>query len=91
MPQTKEQVLKGAAFRAIFDKTDPNGCTTHNKYADLLTALSNIEEWTLTQEPEVRDAYKSAIPEIRIHAETVLENNVRYRALMSAFDTIPKP
>ena len=91
MPLTAAEALRGAAYRVIFEQTDPNGCISAEHFEAACRRVHDIETWAAAQQPEIGAAYLLAAQEIRQRARNVYENNQRHRQLCDAYEALPKP
>lgn len=92
MPLSRSKAMYGAAYQIVFERCNPNNCTSPATLAGIKRIAEKILAWAEDQpDPQVIAAYKKAVPEIVKRSEVQLDNHIRYTQLVAARMNLPVP
>ena len=91
MPLPRADVLYGVAYKIVYERCDPDNCTTIERLYVVQEIASKIVEWASKQPIEISTAYLRAAPEVVKRAADVVENNLRAKQMIEARRILPEP
>lgn len=82
--------LHGAAFRVLYEATQPAFCSTRTRQAEINEYFSKVRLWSKEQPSNVRQAYEWALTKLTADIQRQISASDMGNAVEAAYRTIPK-